>query len=63
MNTPKTNSTRRSFFRKAGAAAIGAGLLSAIPVKLVSRTKEEKHPEQNISITINPMAVKREKRK
>jgi hypothetical protein len=63
MKTPKTNSTRRNFFKKAGVAAVGAGLFSAIPVKLFSRTKEETHPEQNISITINPMAVKREKRK
>lgn len=59
MKTPKTNSERRNFFKKAGVAAVGAGLLSAIPVKIFSQTKEEKKAEQKISISINPMAVKR----
>jgi hypothetical protein len=63
MKTAKTNSERRNFFKKAGVAAVGAGLLSALPVKLFSKPKEERQPEQTISITINPMAVKREKRK
>ena len=45
---------------------MGAGLLSALPFGLFSQPKKnEKNSEQNISnsITINPMAVKREKRK
>lgn len=59
MKTPKTNSDRRNFFKKAGAAAVGAGLLSTIPVKLFSQSGKEKKAEQKISISINPMAVKR----
>lgn len=59
----KTDNQRRNFFRKAGAAAIGAGLMTAIPVKLVSAATNAKKSEQTISIAINPMAVKREKRK
>ena len=59
MKTPKINSERRNFFKKAGVTAIGAGLLSAIPVKLFSQTNKEKQSDQKISISINPMAVKR----
>jgi len=60
----KTNTERRNFFKKAGISTVGAGLLSALPFKLFSQ-QEVKNPEQNISIPIkiNPMAVKREKRK
>lgn len=59
MKTPKINSERRNFFKKAGVTAIGAGLLSAIPVSLFSRTTKEKQSDQKISISINPMAIKR----
>ncbi|MFA5832597.1 MAG: hypothetical protein WDA22_03875 [Bacteroidota bacterium] len=62
----KTNTERRKFFKKAGISAVGAGLLSALPFKLFSQSNNEvKNPEQqgSISININPMAVKREKRK
>lgn len=66
MKTNITHPERRIFFKKAGLSAMGAGLLSALPFGLFSQPKKnEKNSEQNISnsITINPMAVKREKRK
>ncbi|NUN68995.1 MAG: hypothetical protein HUU02_04740 [Bacteroidetes bacterium] len=59
----KTENQRRNFFKKAGAAAIGAGLMTALPEKLVAAAAAPKKSEQTISIAINPMAVKREKRK
>jgi len=59
----KTDNQRRNFFKKAGAAAVGAGLMTAVPAVLVAAAKDVKKSEQTISIAINPMAVKREKRK
>jgi hypothetical protein len=68
MNMKKfeINSERRKFFKKAGLSAISAGMLSVLPSKLLAHTQNKsKHPhsKENISININPMAVKREKRK
>lgn len=66
MKTNDTQTERRDFFKKAGLSAIGAGLLNALPFGLFSQAKNNvKNPEQNISIPIkiDPMAVKREKRK
>ncbi len=64
----KTNNERREFFTKLGFGALSAGLASLIPFKLFSQSKPEskmdkKNPESNVKISINPMAVKREKRK
>lgn len=64
MSTPTTNTERRTFFKKAGLGALAAGLLSALPLNLFSRTNAPKNNEQrsSVSIRINPMAVKREKK-
>ncbi len=60
----KTNTERRKFFKKAGLSAISAGVMSMIPFKLFAHSHEEsKNPQTKVNITINPMAVKREKRK
>ena len=64
MNKTPMNSERRSFFKKAGIGAVGAALTSALPLSLFSK-EQVKNPDTNntISIKIDPMAVKREKRK
>ncbi len=64
MKTKTMNSERRSFFKKAGIGAVGAALTSALPLSLFSK-EQVKNPDTNnsISIKIDPMAVKREKRK
>ncbi len=60
----KTINERRNFFKKAALSVIGSGALSVIPFNLFQRKKDNaKTPEQKIPITIDPMAVKREKRK
>lgn len=61
----KPSNDRRTFFKKAGIGAIGASLLSIIPMKLFSRTPSPMHREDqsSIAIKINPLAVKREKKK
>lgn len=68
----KVNSQRRKLFAKFGIGAISAGILGAVPFKLfassnVDKKNSEKSDRQqsggSVSITINPMAVKREKRK
>ncbi len=62
----KTNTERRKFFKKAGVSAISAGVMSMLPFKLFAQSQNEsKSPQSNanVNITINPMAVKREKRK
>ena len=62
----KTNSERRNFFKKAGLSIMSAGVVNALPFNLFSKNRTESK-EQNVknetSIQINPMAVKREKRK
>jgi hypothetical protein len=61
-----TNIERRNFFKKAGLSAISAGVLGILPVKLFAHSQNEsKNPrsKENISININPMAVKRENKK
>lgn len=64
MKKENINSERRSFFKKAGIGAVGAALTSALPLSLFAK-EQVKNPDTNnsISITIDPMAVKREKRK
>ena len=62
----KTNTERRNFFKKAGVSAIGTGVMSMLPLKLFAKSQNESknpHSTTNVNITINPMAVKREKRK
>lgn len=59
----KTDNQRRNFFRKAGVAAVGAGLLGAIPATLAAKSAQPTKTEPTVAIKINPMAVKREKRK
>ncbi len=62
----KTNTERRKFFKKAGVNAISAGVLGLLPFKLFAHSQDQngsKNPQSNVNITINPMAVKREKRK
>lgn len=57
MKTKKTNSERRKFFSMLGTGAVGAGLVSLLPsVVLPSPKKDEKRA---VSVSINPMAVKR----
>ncbi|MDP1675400.1 MAG: hypothetical protein Q8L88_00945 [Bacteroidota bacterium] len=62
----KTNTERRNFFKKAGLSAISAGVMSMLPFKLFAQSHshdESKNHQSKVNITINPMAVKREKRK
>jgi len=60
----KTNSERRNFFKKAGISAVGAALLSAVPLNLFAKANTAATEKNTaVTITINPMAVKREKRK
>lgn len=55
-----TNPARRTFFTKFGLGALSAGVMSMIPVPLFAGRKKS-NPESGtkISITIDPMAVKR----
>ncbi len=64
----KTNTERRKFFKKAGVSAISAGVMGLLPFKLFANAQTKSKNLQpsnntNVNITINPMAVKREKRK
>ena len=62
----KTNTERRKFFKTAGLRAISAGVIAMLPFNLFAHSHDEsKNPQSNanIPIKINPMAVKREKRK
>jgi hypothetical protein len=56
----KTNSARRNFFTKFGLGALSTGVMSMIPVTLFAgRKKSSPESGTQISITIDPMAVKR----
>ena len=56
----KVNSARRIFMEKLGIGALSAGILGSIPFKLFAMTNSAKgKSKQKISISINPMAVKR----
>ena len=58
----KINSERRKFFTKFGIGTLSAAIVSAVPFKLFAASKQEKkNSEQSVSISINPMAVKRTK--
>jgi hypothetical protein len=68
MEKIEINSERRNFFKKAGLSAISVGLMGLLPFKLFANSKDgSKNPQSNantnVNIIINPMAVKREKRK
>jgi hypothetical protein len=55
-----TNSARRSFFAKFGLGALSAGVMSMIPAAVFAKSKKNKPASgTQISITIDPMAVKR----
>lgn len=60
------NPERRKFFTKLGFGALSAGVVNAIPFRLLEESfgfaqssAEKKHSEQKITIAINPLAVKR----
>jgi hypothetical protein len=56
----KINPERRKFFGKFGVGALSASIASTFPFKLFASTNSsKKKTEQQISVTINPMAVKR----
>ncbi|MFA6540723.1 MAG: hypothetical protein WCT99_03905 [Bacteroidota bacterium] len=57
MKTKKTNSERRKFFSRLGTGAVGAGLVSLLPSILLPSAK--KNEAKSVSVSINPMAVKR----
>jgi hypothetical protein len=60
---PKINSERRKFFTKFGIGTLSAGIVSALPFKLFASSKQEKkNSDHSVTISINPMAVKRTKK-
>ncbi len=66
MKNTKVNADRRTFFKKAGIGAVAAGVLSALPLSLLSKEKKSENgraSNNHVAITINPMAVKRENKK
>ncbi|MDD8016855.1 MAG: hypothetical protein PHP42_00635 [Bacteroidota bacterium] len=58
MKQDTVNFERRKMFAKFSIGIVSAGLLSLIPMKLFSAAKNVERKQQ-ISISINPMAVKR----
>jgi hypothetical protein len=59
----KINPARRTFFTKFGLGALSAGVMSMVPLKIFGAPKKnDKKSGQQISITIDPMAVKRTKK-
>ncbi|MEW5799587.1 MAG: hypothetical protein AB1728_11340 [Bacteroidota bacterium] len=59
----KISSERRKFFTKFGIGTLSVGILNIVPFKLFASPKQEKkNSEQSVSISINPMAVKRTKK-
>jgi hypothetical protein len=62
----KINSERRNFFRKFGIGAVASTIMAEgfSAVKLfASPNNNKKKTEEQISITINPMAVKRTRKR
>jgi hypothetical protein len=60
MKTQNINRDRRKFFTKVGFGFIAGGIASTITGKLFHFTAKEKTlTAKNVSVTINPMAVKR----
>ena len=56
----KVNPERRKFIERLGIGALSAGIFGSIPFKLFARTNGSKENSgQKISISINPLAVKR----
>ena len=59
----KINPARRNFFTKFGLGALSAGVVSMVPLKIFGAVKKnDTKSGQQISITIDPMAVKRTKK-
>ncbi len=58
-----TNPARRNFFAKFGLGALSAGVMNMVPLKMFGAPKKsDTQSGQQISITIDPMAVKRTKK-
>lgn len=54
------NPARRNFFTKIGLGALSAGVMSMVPLKIFGAPKKNAAQSgQQISISIDPMAVKR----
>lgn len=62
MKTP-VNTERRKLFTRLGFGALSAGLMSLLPFRnLAAAPAKQQKSEQHISISIDPMAVKRTKK-
>ena len=54
---------RRTFLKTAGGVSLLAGLTALNPIKLLSKKRKKKAvKEDNLKVTVHPLAVKRSKR-
>ena len=59
----KINPAWRNFFTKFGLGALSAGVMNMVPMKIFGAPKKsDTQSGQQISISIDPMAVKRTKK-
>jgi hypothetical protein len=61
MKPTLQNIHRRKFFEKFAVGAIVAGFVNLSPLRFFVKKNEPTGMEKNITVTINPMAVKRSK--